>query len=280
MRFGKVQSRKFGTEYGAYSIVTNREHYDSQITLADHEAEIVVTHFGQQNLHVGNVTSNKALAAKTFFLYPDGKEITLNVVYPKPNKTELRLYISTHAGFKPNGGDIWFLFVQEDKLWLGSMDEFEWRSEASTLKQDESDDVYQSLVNDVNDTDVIRISRLKERDTYVRDRNIALQRMELSGYVCEFDPQHSLFISRFSKKPYLESHHLVPMAIQQEFSQPLDTINNVFCLCPYCHRAVHHAAEPIAREILGNLAEKRPILDNFSLSIPDLFSLYAVEEID
>ena len=260
--------------------MTNREHFDSQITLADHEAEIVVTYFGQQNLHIGNVTSNKTLAAKTFYLFPDGEEMTLNVVYPKPNKTELRLYISTRAGFKPKGDDIWFMFVQEDKLWIGSMDESEWRSEASALKQDESDDVYQSLVNDVNDTDVIRISRLKERDTYVRDRNIALKRMELSGYVCEFNSQHNLFISRFSKKPYLESHHLVPMALQQEFSQPLDTINNVFCLCPYCHRAVHHAEEPLAREILGNLAEKRPILENFSLSIPDLFSLYAVEEID
>jgi 5-methylcytosine-specific restriction enzyme A len=280
MRFGKVQSRRFGTDNGAYSIVTNTEHSDGQITLADYEAEIIISHFEQKNIHRGNAKSNQALAAKTFHLFPDGKLISLKVIYPKPKKTELRLYMSTRAGFKPKGGDVWFMFVQEDKLWLGSMDESEWRSEVSTLKQDESDDVYQSLVNDVNDTDVIRISRLKERDTYVRDRNIALQRMKLSGYVCEFDPQHSLFISRFSKKPYLESHHLVPMALQQEFSQPLDTINNVFCLCPYCHRAVHHAAEPIAREILGNLAEKRSILDDFSLSIPDLFSLYAVEEID
>jgi 5-methylcytosine-specific restriction enzyme A len=280
MRFGKIQGGRFGTEYGAYSIVTDRENYDSQITLADHEAEIVVTHFGQQNLHVGNVNSDKTLAAKTFYLFPDGEEITLNIVYPKPNKTELRLYISTRAGFKPNGGDIWFLFVKESQIWIGSMNESEWRSEASAFKQDESDNIYQSLVNDVTDIDVVKISRLKERDTYVRDRNIALQRMELSGYVCEFNPQHGLFLSRFSKKPYLESHHLVPMALQQKFSRPLDTINNVFCLCPCCHRAVHHADEPLAREILGNLAQKRPILNDFDLTIPDLFSLYAVEEID
>jgi hypothetical protein len=65
-----------------------------------------------------------------------------------------------------------------------------------------------------------------------------------------------------------------------EFSKSLDTMSNVFCLFPYCHRAVHHAEEPWAREILNKLADKRPVLDEFSLSIPELFSLYAVEEID
>lgn len=104
--------------------------------------------------------------------------------------------------------------------------------------------------------------------------------MELSDFVCEFNPKHNLFISRFTQKPYLEVHHLIPMGLQGEFSQSLDTINNVFCLCPYCHRAVHHATEPLAREILSDLAQKRPILDDFDLSVPDLFSLYAVEEID
>jgi 5-methylcytosine-specific restriction enzyme A len=235
----------------------------------------VISHFGQDNIHIGNVSSNRSLAEKIFHLFPDGEEITLNVVYPKPNKTELRLYL--RAAFKPNGDDIWFMFIRQDRLWIGSMNEFEWRNETSELKRDESDDVYQSSVYD---TDTIRIGKLKERDTYIRDRNIALRRIELSGFVCEFDPQHILFTSRFSRKPYLEVHHLIPMGLQQEFTRPLDTINNVFCLCPYCHRAVHHAEESLARTILGDLAIKRTILDDFSLTLPDLFSLYAVEEID
>jgi 5-methylcytosine-specific restriction protein A len=70
------------------------------------------------------------------------------------------------------------------------------------------------------------------------------------------------------------------MGLQDEFSKSLDTMSNVFCLCPYCHRAVHHAEEAIAREILSKLADKRPVLDEFSLNISELFSLYAVEEID
>jgi hypothetical protein len=277
MRFGAVQKRKFETDNGAYSVVTDREHDDSQITLTDHEVEIVVFHFKRENLHVGNVQSDRTLASKEFRLFPGGKVINLNVVYPKPEKTELRLYISSQAGFKPKGGDIWFMFVKGGDIWIGSMGESAWRSESSGLKQDESDEIYQSSVND---TDSIRIAKLKERDTYARDRNIAIRRMELSGFSCEFDPSHKLFVSRFTKKLYLEAHHLIPMGLQGDYKKPLDTIHNVFCLCPYCHRAVHHAEDSIARRILSELASKHPILDQFSLSLTDIFSLYAVEEID
>jgi 5-methylcytosine-specific restriction enzyme A len=277
MKFGTIQKRKFETSKGAYSRVTDRENYDSQITLTDYEADLVVTHFGKSSIYVGNVGSNREMSAKQFRLFPDGQRIDLNVVYPKPNKTELRLYISSRAGFKPDGGQIWFIFKKDDDLWIGAMSEIAWRNVSSEVKQDEFDDDYQQTVNDC---DNIRISRLKERDTYARDRNIALKRLELSGFTCEYDSTHNLFSSRFSRKPYLEVHHLIPMGLQSEFSRSLDIMNNVFCLCPYCHRAVHHAEEPLAREILKKLSDKRSILDEFSLSVTELFSLYAVEEID
>jgi len=277
MKFGLIQERKFGTSNGTYSVVTARENYDSQITLTDYETKMVVSNFGQDNLHVGNVHSSNGMAAKSFCLYPSGETITLNIVFPKPEKTELRLYISARAGFKPDGGDVWFMFIKNSQIWIGSMNEASWRSAASELKQDDSDEIYQS---EVNDSDIIRINQLKGRDTYARDRRIAIQRMELARYTCEFDNTHKLFESRFSKKPYLEVHHLVPLGLQKDYKKPLDTIHNVFCLCPTCHRAVHHAEESYARGILSKLATMRPILDDFPLSLTDLFGLYAVEEID
>jgi 5-methylcytosine-specific restriction enzyme A len=278
MKFGTIQKRKFETNEGAYSRVTARENFDSQITLTDYEAELIVSHFGKPNIYVGNVGSNREMSAKQFRLFPDGQMIDLNVIYPKPNKTELRLYISSRAGFKPEAGHIWFIFKKDDALWIGAMTEISWRNTSSEAKQDESDDDYQQTVNE---SDNIRITRLKERDIYARDRNIALKRLELSGFACEYDSNHNLFISRFTGKLYLEAHHLIPMGLQGEFpTKSLDTMSNVFCLCSYCHRAVHHAEESLAREILNKLADKRPILDEFSLSISQLFSLYAVEEID
>jgi hypothetical protein len=277
MKFGRIQKTMFGTDAGTYSVVTDRENYDSQITLTDYETEMVINHFGKGNLHIGNVKSSNGDAAKTFCLFPTGKPVTLNIVFPKPEKTELRLYISSTAGFKPDSGDIWFMFIGDDQIWIGSMKEATWRLASSDLKQDESDEIYQ---NEVNDSDEIRIVKLKERDAYARDRNIAIQRMIHSGYTCEFDITHNLFVSRFSKKPYLEVHHLVPLGLQKDYKKPLDTLHNVFCLCPTCHRAVHHAEEPFARKILSTLAIKSSVLDEFSLTIPDLFGLYAVEEID
>jgi 5-methylcytosine-specific restriction protein A len=277
MKFGKVQEGRFGTSAGAYSVVTDRENYDSQITLTDYEAELVISHFGRQNLHVGNVQSNRTLASKPLRLYPTGEYVNLNIVFPKPEKTELRLYISSRAGFKPDGGEIWFMFSKDGDIWIGAMSESAWRFESSELKRDDADSIYQESLDE---TDNIRIAKLKERDTYARDRNVAIKRMELAGFTCEYNPEHSLFISRFSRKPYLEAHHLIPIGLQGDFTESLDTVHNVFCLCPHCHRAVHHAEEPIARNILQTLADKRQMLDNFTLSVPDLFSLYAIEEIE
>lgn len=276
MQFGPIHKKKFGTTDGAYSVVTPREKGDSQITLTDHEARMLISHFGKENLHVGNVRSNKHLSAKPFRLFPNGKTINLNVVFPKPKKTELRLYLSREKGFMPEGEEIWFMFLKDGDIWIGAMPESKWRAESSDAKQDESDEIYQESVND---TDAVRIAKLKQRDVFARDRNIAAERMNLSGFTCEFDASHSLFISRFTKKRYLEAHHLIPMGLQGEFKKPLDTIHNVFCLCPYCHRAVHHAEDSLARNILITLAQKRPVLKAFDLTIPELLGLYAVEEI-
>jgi 5-methylcytosine-specific restriction endonuclease McrA len=278
MKFGTIQRKMFGTAVGAYSIVTDRENYDSQITLTDYEAEIVLSHFGKNNIHVGNVKSNLTLSKKHFRLFPSGKPISLNLVFPKANKTELRLYISKAAGYKPKGDDVWFIFVKDGDIWIGSMPEQIWRYDSSMMKHDDSDEFYQ---RSVNDNDKIRIQKSKERDSYARDPRIAIRRMKMAGFKCEFDPAHQLFISRFSHQPYLEAHHLIPVGLQSDFKRSLDTVNNVFCLCPYCHRAVHHAEEKHARKILKALVEIRPVvLDSFSLTVNDLLSLYSVEVID
>ena len=276
MRFGKNQEIRFGTTNGAYSLVTDREHYDSQITLTDYEAELVVGHFGANNIHVGRVQLNPQTAAKPFRHYPDGTSIELNLVYPKEEKTELRLYISSKSGFKPEGGEIWFVFLRNGDIWIGSLTESEWRKEAADIKKDENDDLYQ---NTIYDPDPILTQKIKEREVYVRDRELAIKRMEMAGFSCEYDEEHKLFISRFSRKNYLEAHHLIPIGLQAKFTTALDSLDNIFCLCPYCHRAVHHAKKSKTRKILEKLAEKRPVLETYRLDIHDLFNLYAVEEI-
>lgn len=277
MKFGKPQFRKFGSDKGAYSIVTSREVIDSQITLTDFEAQLLVDYFGKENIRLGNVRGDPDLSEKTFLLYPHGNRIYLNLVFPKPRKTELRLYLSVEKGFKPAGGEVWFMFVKDNNLWIGSMSELQWRTESSILIVDETDHIYQ---NNLSYSDTIRVSKLGTRDIYVRSRDIALDKMKRVNYVCEFNPTHELFLSKATNNKYLEAHHLIPISLQNEFDISLDSATNVFCLCPNCHRAVHHAINPVSRNIIEKLSDKANVLSTYNLSLAELFSFYSVEDIE
>lgn len=141
---------------------------------------------------------------------------------------------------------------------------------------DETDFAYQTSIEPEGD---IRIARLGIRDIYQRNRHIALERIRLSGFVCELDSSHPLFLSRHSGAPYLEAHHFVPMSTQSSFPVSLDNLNNVFSLCPGCHRAVHHAEAPVARSILESLASRRNVLASLGLGLEDLYVMYGINEI-
>lgn len=277
MKFGKSQKIKFSASDGAYSIVTPRENTDSQITVTDQEAKVLIDFFGIDNILCGNVKSDPEKARKTFKLYPSGGDVKLNLVFPKPGKNELRLYLSKKGGFKPSSHDVWFVFEKDGTLWLGNMDESKWRNDNQILIYDESEGDYQDSIQEL---DEIKFNELKARDVFKRDRLKALQRMEISGYKCEYDETHELFISRATSKPYLESHHLIPMSIQVISNIPLDTINNIFSLCPRCHRAIHYAEKKLSRDIIKILVSKRPeVLNILNNDLNDIFNFYAVEDI-
>ena len=77
MKFGASQEIKFKSNLGTYSIVTDREHFDSQITATDYETDLLIQHFSLGSIHVGNVTSNKIAASKRFRKFPTGENIFL-----------------------------------------------------------------------------------------------------------------------------------------------------------------------------------------------------------
>jgi 5-methylcytosine-specific restriction protein A len=203
--------------------------------------------------------NNPLLAAKQFKKYPSGETISLSLVFPKKDKNELRLYISKRAGFRPVENDVWFIFLKGKDIWIGAMGEVQWRNENSLLIYDKTDGNYQDSIEEL---DEIKRSKLKARDVFGRDGKLALKSLENADFKCELNPNHKLFISRYSKKPYLEAHHLLPMALQKITPKKLDTLDNIFCLCPYCHRAIHQAENNIAKNIINVLVKKRPsVLD-------------------
>jgi len=280
MEFGVVQADKFNAIGGSYSLVTDRELYDSQVTATDAEAILLKAYFESrgETIYRGNVASNKKAAAKQFRLYPSGKVISLNLVYPKPLKPELRLYLSQRAGFMPKKGDVWFLFVsKQNELWIGAMPENEWRSENSVYRNAESQILQSADAQSAQEDAGIAVSTTRRR---MRSRELVEKRLKLSKYKCEFDPSHKLFIARATGCPYLEVHHVIPLMYQPHYKNAsLDSLDNLCCLCPDCHAAVHHAEESYTREILAKLSERRSIPFHFKVSNDELFRLYSVEDI-
>ena len=277
MRFGPVQNDYFKAKDGAYSRVTKREVYDSQITLTGEEVELVDKFFGAGGIHHGNVKSDRAAALKGFTLYgQDGtkKKIGLNLVYPKGNKPELRLYLKGKV-FMPEADSIWFIFVSSSELCIGAMPEDKWRSLG---RDDVEDENYIDAIHD--DSKAIQYQKVAGGLIYRRDPKIAKVRFVLANYRCEVDPRHKLFTARSENVPYLESHHLLPMKYQKNFPDSLDVPNTLAALCPYCHRLIHHATVNETRPVLDALFSNREeFVNKYKLDKVTFYRYYNCEEI-
>lgn len=271
MNFGIPQLLRFKAVKGAYSPITDRELIDSQLTATDAETELLVSHFEKlgESIHVGNVNGNPKASRKEFRLFPTGERIWLNLVYPKPHKTELRLYLSKQRKFFPANGDIWFLFVNDcNELWIGHLPEKQWRA---LFIADNGPDETPEIPTDVTES------------IPVQDPALIKKRMELSKYRCEYNPSHQLFVARATGTRYVEVHHVIPRKYQLQFwnekRKDLTKLDNLCSLCPWCHRAIHHGEESLSRKILGTLFDLRGIGFHYSISKEQLFQLYSVEEI-
>ncbi|MGG6134523.1 hypothetical protein ACQV2E_01430 [Pantoea allii] len=131
MRFIKKHLDFFNAVDGAYSVISEAdEATKSQITLTDHEKILAINFFGENNIFRGPVKDNPILAAKSFKLYKGSSVATLNLVFPKPEKNELRLYMSNSKDFYAPAGNIWFLYqgIGEDILTIGHMNPHDWES--------------------------------------------------------------------------------------------------------------------------------------------------------
>ena len=92
-----------------------------------------------------------------------------------------------------------------------------------------------------------------------RDRIIVEQVLMADKYLCEVDPIHTTFVARLNDQPYLEGHHLIPLARQKEFSVSLDVYANIIGLCPNCHRQLHFGKQSEIRDILKPIYAARAV---------------------
>ncbi|WP_243347235.1 MrcB family domain-containing protein [Parabacteroides sp. FAFU027] len=162
MIFSETHNKIFNSKKGAYSIVTNDEHRSSQITLDEEEKEVVANYFGSENILIGKASANSEMASKEFLVYPKMERIKLNLVYPKKDNNELRLYLSAESGFKPSGGDVWFVYINNvDQIVIGSFLENKWNTICENINSTEQD----SLQLNINEFISIANSQITGKGT-------------------------------------------------------------------------------------------------------------------
>lgn len=112
---------------------------------------------------------------------------------------------------------------------------------------------------------------------YKTNPRISKTSLQLSKFQCQINPEeHITFISKLGQ-PYMEAHHLIPMHAQKDFSDNLDRIENIICICPTCHSAIHLGNDSVRLEYLRKLYElkiKEIQETGLKISFGDLFTKY------
>lgn len=90
---------------------------------------------------------------------------------------------------------------------------------------------------------------------YPRDKQISVNALSHAHFACEIDPKHPTFIRKHSDRAYTEPHHLIPLAMQEQFDVSLDVEENIVSLCSNCHNEIHYGRD--ADKLIRKIYEKR-----------------------
>ncbi len=106
-----------------------------------------------------------------------------------------------------------------------------------------------------------------------RDPTVISSVLEKSEYKCFFDENHLTFPSE--RRPnYVEGHHIIPISLNDSFSEELDCEDNVISLCPTCHKAMHLAKNEFKEDLLSYILENNEGFKRFELSLNDMKEIY------
>jgi 5-methylcytosine-specific restriction enzyme A len=280
-KFSSKMNAYFGSDVGAYSIVTDREDYDGQVTLTGAEKVLVLDFFGEAALAPyrgsADLLAKSGLdARREFALFPDGRFVYPKLNYPKSKGNELRLYFNKDE-FSVSAGHYWGVFQKDGKIWLCNFSP-NWLSEIennpdiaiSRKLLEPDDDDFQILLNEREPAQVSSIVT-----KWKRDPRISAESLLRSGFTCELRPDHPVFISRKSGKPYMEAHHLVPMGLQHQYDN-LDHLDNICALSPFAHRLLHYGtAEEVIPEVRKLIKPRLTFIKQLGLIEDDVLAIYA-----
>ncbi len=112
---------------------------------------------------------------------------------------------------------------------------------------------------------------------YKTNPRIAKTALQIADFKCEINKgDHITFISKNGRQ-FMEAHHLIPMHAQKDFKINLDRVENIVCICPNCHSAIHLGTDSVRLDYLKKLYDERKAQlasVGLNISFGDLYSKY------
>lgn len=259
-----------------------------------HESELLIPALKIITSNPGISTSGlKEELEKVVDLYPKDKTILANRTDNYFSQTVRNLcgsHLSTNEFGRcvdvEKNGNVNCFTINKNGITLLSN---EMNEEIEELIEDQS---YQRKIEDslVYDEDTLKkasnrkpeLSKTSTSKRYKTDARIAKTVLAERNYKCEYaqliGTDHITFTTT-KEVPYQEGHHLLPIKAQKDFKMNIDRPENIVCLCPICHRAVHNAKKEEKIEILRKLYDNK--IGNLKsvgiyISFEDLFNKYYV----
>ncbi|MDK1288607.1 HNH endonuclease [Pseudoalteromonas umbrosa] len=293
--FDNKQLQYFGASAGAYSPVTVREATgDKSVTVDKFEKKVLETCYPLDSFTRAGGALPDGKATHVTFKHLVGTEVfehDLAIKYPKANKNELRLYFNRNSEFYPSSEDVWFIFSRFDENipYIGFMNATAWnkigqeKSPQDIFEHDysfdEEDEQYQKSIASPEEPKGSSISTIVR---YNRNPKLAREAISRARYICEYDKNHTTFISGTTKNNFLEAHHLLPVSEESSelFKVNLDVLENIIALCPNCHRAIHYGDQETKFKLLEKLFNNRKenlAQKGIRLNFETLLQIYSVK---
>ena len=237
-------------------------------------------------------SAHKGLINKKMFLidipFITSEEDVITVLYKLQNKKYLEYLDETPKNELKIAYDRfyekWYTWVVASLREMNILKEIGNRRNSYLTLDDSVKDFIQGIVDEMKYEDMFfktekKFDEVKNRiRCQPRNPSVISNVLEESNYTCFFSENHKTFPS-INRPNYVEGHHIIPVALNDSFSEELDCEDNVIALCPNCHKAMHYAKNDYKEELLSYILENNKKFSKFELSLEDMKEIYFNKEI-
>jgi predicted HNH restriction endonuclease len=115
--------------------------------------------------------------------------------------------------------------------------------------------------------------------SYPRDPVAAKRALCHAEFACEYNTAHDSFPRMIDGRPYMETHHLIPLQYADNFKVSIDVPENIVCLCSTCHNRIHYGQDKQKMvEKLWSLRKNDLHEVGISLELPDILHIYKIKD--